>query len=249
MRQFFVADWAFGIRGAIEKIVRSNFPKDFKNWPLLQAFDFEAYKIDKNYMVIVLKDKLSGTTVGHGEPKNFTFSGYPSIPPNAVEIDLWQSYLRKIFGLRKEDSPFLIPIRDSGKNDTLQDYNLFTPAEKNFWNQQIFYVVSRYKAHIQSVPQIKPNQPINIIYNVYGSNTQVNINSTDSSVNVINTESVKIFNDLRELLTNIENKKEREKISQSIDAMEQSVGGSSFINRYHFFRSRSKIPISIYFSI
>lgn len=235
MRQHFTADWAFGIRGAIENIVRSNFLQDLRNWPLLQTFNFEAYKIVDDYMVIVLKDKLSGMPAGPGNAKDFPFLDYPTIPPKAAEIDLWQFYLRNKFSLREEDAPFLIPIRDSGKNDASQDYNLFTPEEQYFWNQQISYVVSRYKAHIQSAIQTKPDQPINITYNVSGSNTRVNINSTDSSVNVINTESIKIFSDLRAVLEKIEKKEEREKISQSIDVMEQSVGSSSFINRYQEF--------------
>jgi uncharacterized protein YpuA (DUF1002 family) len=77
--------------------------------------------------------------------------------------------------------------------------------------------------------------PHKVIVEFITRNTRVNINSTDSSVNVINTESVKIFNDLRDLLPNIENKNVREKISQSIDSMEQSLGGSGFINRYQEF--------------
>jgi len=235
MRQHFTADWAFGIRGTIENIVRSNFPQDLRNWPLLQTFNFEAYKIAEDYVVIILKDKMSGVPAGPGEAKDFPYSDYPSIPPKAAEIDLWQFYLRNKFNLREEDAPFLIPIRDSGKNDASKDYLLFSPEEQYFWNQQIFYVVSRYKAHIQSSTEMKPNQPISITYNVSGSNSRVNINSTDSSVNIINTESVEIFNNLRELLATIENDEERKKVSQSIDAMELSIGSSSFINKYQEF--------------
>jgi len=235
MRQHFTADWAFGIRGAIENIVRRNFPQDLRNWPLLQTFDFEAYKIGKDYMVILLKDKLSGIPSGPGEPKEFPFSDHPSIPPKAEEIELWQFYLRNKFNLREEDAPFLIPIRDSGKNDASQDYNLFTPEEQYFWNRQLSYVVSRYKTYIQSTAQMEPSQPTYITYNVSGTNTRVNINSTDSSVNIISTESVKIFNNLRKLLQYIENKEERAKIAQSIDAMEQCVGRDSFLTRYQEF--------------
>lgn len=237
MRQHFTADWAFGIRGGIENIVRSNFPQDLHNWPILQNFNFEAYKIAQDYMVIILTDKLTGIPSSPGEAKDFPYSDHPSIPPKVTEIDLWQFYLRDKFSLREEDAPFLIPIRDSGKNDALQDYNLFTPEEQHFWNQQISHVVARQKTHIQSGTQMAPNQPTNITYNVSGSNTRVNINSTDSSVNVINTESLQIFNDLRELLPKIENEKERNEISKSIDSMEQSVGGNSFMTCYQDFMS------------
>ena len=66
MRENFTADWAFGIRGAIESIVRTNFPQDLRSWPLLQSFDFEAYALPENYVLLILKDKLSGVTAGPG---------------------------------------------------------------------------------------------------------------------------------------------------------------------------------------
>lgn len=46
----FPVDWAFGVRGAVESIVRTRFSGDLRSWPLLQAFDLEAYELPHNYM-------------------------------------------------------------------------------------------------------------------------------------------------------------------------------------------------------
>ena len=43
MRNNFTKDWALGIQGAIESIVRENFPQYLRIWPLLHAFSYEAY--------------------------------------------------------------------------------------------------------------------------------------------------------------------------------------------------------------
>jgi hypothetical protein len=160
VRETIAVDWAFGITAAIENIVRVNLPRDLRNWPLLQSFDFEAYKLPNEYMVIILRDKLSGIPAGEGVPRPFPYSDHPTLPPKVDDIELWQLYLREKFDLREEDAPFLIPIRDSGKSDPRADFDLFSPEEKTFWRAQISYVVSRYKAHLQSLDESKPQEPV-----------------------------------------------------------------------------------------
>ena len=237
MRDNFTADWAFGIKGAIENIVRNNFPQDLRSWPLLQTFDFEAYSMPFNYMVIVLKDKLSGIPAGPSAAKEFPFSDNPSLPPKRSDIELWQFYLRNKFNLTPEDAVFLIPVHDSGKNSATEDYKLFDIEEQVFWDAQIRLVVSSYKAHIQANMTTKPDQPVSITYNVSGTNTRVNINSQDSSVNTIKIESSKIFVQLREALDQVHNADDRKTIESSIEGLESSLGTSEFISRYQQFMS------------
>lgn len=156
MRENLTADWAFGIKGAIENIVRNNFSNQIRNWPLLQAFDFEAYLLNSNYLVMILKDKLSGITAGPGIPKQFPYSEVPTIPPKLTDMELWQIYLRDKFSLKEEDAAFLIPIHDSGSNSATEDYKLFSGEEKEFWDHQIKYVVTRQHKLIS--PETKPDE-------------------------------------------------------------------------------------------
>lgn len=107
MREHFTADWAFGIIGAIENIVRSNFSQDLRNWPLLQSFDFEAYELPNQYMAFVFRDKLAGIPSGPSVAKPFPYEDHPALPPQVGEIELWQFYLRDKFSLREEDAAFL----------------------------------------------------------------------------------------------------------------------------------------------
>ena len=235
MREHFTADWAFGIRGAIENIVRSNFPQDLRSWPLLQSFDFEAYALPENYVLLILKDKLSGIPAGPGVCSTFPHAGLPVLPPNISDIELWQFYLRSKFSLREEDAPFLVPVKDSGKNNASKDYELFSAEEQLFWNRQISYVVSRYKAHLQAMTKQSPVQPTNITYNLSGTGARVNINSTDSSVNIISTEVSKVFAQVREAVGLIPDPTARIEIGRAVDEMEQSHGSSNFLQKYQAF--------------
>ena len=79
MRSSFAADWAFGIVGAIEKIVRRAFPSEVRRWPILQAFNFETYSVGSEQFVMIIRDKLSGINAGPGIPQPFPYKDYPSI--------------------------------------------------------------------------------------------------------------------------------------------------------------------------
>lgn len=246
MREHFTADWAFGIRGAIENIVGTNFPQDLRSWPLLVAFDFEAYTLPENYVLIILKDKLSGIPAGPGVCSAFPHSGHPTLPPKVSDIELWQFYLRSKFSLREEDAPFLIPVKDSGKNDASKDYELFSAEEQLFWNHQVSYVVSRYKSHLQAMTKQSPVQPAHITYNVSGSGARVNINSTDSSVNIVNTEVSKVFTQLREAVSQIPDPIARSEIERSVAEMEQAQGSSSFLQKYQAFIASAANHMTIF---
>jgi len=246
MRDNFTADWAFGIKAAIQNIVRNNFPQDLRSWPLLQAFDFEAYSMPFNHMAIVLKDKLSGIPTGPGTSKEFPCNDFPSLPPKHSDIELWQFYLRNKFSLKPEDAVFLIPVHDSGKNSATEDYKLFDVEEQMFWDAQIRFVVSSYKAHMQANMTTKPDQPVSITYNVSGTNTRVNINSQDSSVNTVKIESSRIFIQLREALNQVRNADDRKKIESSIGELESSLGTSKFVSRYQQFMSAIANHITVF---
>lgn len=235
MREHFTADWAFGIRGAIESIVRTNFPQDLRSWPLLQSFDFEAYALPENYVLLILKDKLSGVPAGPGICSAFPHAGLPVLPPKVSDIELWQFHLRSKFSLREEDAPFLVPVKDSGKSDASKDYELFSTEEQLFWNRQLSYIVSRYKAHIQAMTKQPPVQPTNITYNLSGTGARVNVNSTDSSVNVISAEVLKVFAQVREVVSQIPDPNARQEIGRAVDEMEQAHGSSNFLQKYQAF--------------
>lgn len=75
-----------------------------------------------------------------------------------------------------------------------------------------------------------------IIYNLIGSNSRVNIHSQDSSENVVYTTADKIFNDLRDAINNnVKDDKEKESILKKVDGLANSQGKPTFIERYKEF--------------
>ena len=126
MRSHFDADWAFGIQGAMENIVRENFPSQVRQWPLLQSFDAEGYQVGTEHFVIVLRDRLSGIPTTAGSLKPFPYEDHPSLPPSSENMVEWMSYLIDRFSLRNEDVAMVLPIHDSGQHGAPSDYELFT---------------------------------------------------------------------------------------------------------------------------
>lgn len=234
MRQHFITDWAFGITGAIENSVRRAFPRDLRRWPLIQAFTAEAYELPEQHVVIVLRDRLSGLpTIGGFEP--FPYSDHPDLPPRVEDIALWQFYLKDKFNLRGKDAAVVMPIRDSGQQSAVADFELFSAQEKMFWSHQIAHVVTGQAAYLQSVDGPEPQQPTNVTYEISGTNARLNINSIDASTNEAEMEVSQLFGDLRQALVNIEDEQEREALSESIDGMESAQGSPDFLTRYQAF--------------
>lgn len=235
MRNNFGVDWAFGIRGAIENVVRSAFPGELRLWPLLTAFNFESYLVGSFHAVILLRDKLSGIPSGF-DPKPFPFTEHPPVPVTTKDAEVWQSYLFAQFRLRGEDAAIIIPVHDSGKNSAAQDYELFSSEEKAIWDFQLRLTVARQKTMIQPAPSSSPEAPVHITYNVSGTNARVNIGSTDSSVNVAQETSPQVFEELLSAVRAANIDAERiHLLENAILEMQQAYGESTFLPKYRAF--------------
>lgn len=237
MRNNYGADWAFGLRGAIENIVRASFSRDLRLWPLLQAFDFESYVVGGSHCVIVLRDKLSGIPSGF-DLKPFPHTNHPSLPVTSINVGAWQSYLGSTFALRPEDAAVVLPIYDSGKSNALEDYKLFSEEDKAVWDYQVRLIVARQKTSVHPTSSTSPNPPTHITYNVYGTNSRVNINSVDSSSNVVQQHVPEVFDQLLSAIrsANIDRVASK-KIEKSVVKMQESFGTSNFAERYRSFMS------------
>jgi hypothetical protein len=233
MRDHFGVDWAFGIRGGIESVVRSQFPSMLRLWPLLQAFNFDAYSIGDRWLVIVLKDKLNGIPAGNSKLLPFPRSDHPPLPPTSENVAGWQSYLTAAFQLRNEDAAMILPIHDSGRHGADADYDLFTDEEKLLWDLQLRLIVARQKAGIDGGAPPGPSTPTHITYYVTGSNARVNINSRDSSVNVVNDPSAEVFEQLLKAIgASAADAAEKAKLEASVREMRDAYGSPGFVDAY-----------------
>jgi len=233
MRFMFTADWAFAFRCLVEQNVRNLFPQLLRSWPLLQSFDSEAYALPDNYVLFVMRDKLSGTPAGPSQTKPFPFPTHPRIPPRIEDLPLWQFYIKDKFALRPADAGFLVPGHDCGRNDASADYDLFTPEEQFFWNQQLQHIVVGQKQWLESI--MTSNNASTITYNFSGLNARVNVGSNDSSSNVVRTDNSQLFIQLRERLASIQDEQRRTQVLSAVDEMEKSAGSGTFVQHYQKF--------------
>lgn len=238
MRSSFDADWAFGVRGAVESTVRRAFPSELRRWPILQTFDFEAYAVGEGYFVIVLRDKLSGVPAGPGVPKPFPYKDHPDLPPSVKNVDQWLSYLSRKFSLRSEDISMILPIHDSGRSDAAADFDMFTPEERQLWSHQLNFGIAKQLSMVQISPDSTSASPVSITYNVSGTNARININSNDSSTNVVSSVPAELFQQMIDAVrAAAAESAARNQVERSIHDMESSLGSSEFGASYKAFMS------------
>jgi hypothetical protein len=98
-----------------------------------------------------------------------------------------------------------------------------------------------FDAHYQSkvrketaAPRLQP--PSHVIYNLIGPNSRVNIQSADSSTNIVNVETSALFEALRGTLERaIPDQALRQQLREAVDAMQTAAGTRSFSDRYKDF--------------
>jgi len=238
MREHFGVDWAFGILSGIESVVRREFPKQLRLWPLLQAFNFDAFSLGDHWFVVILKDKLNGIPAGNSKLIPFPHSDHPRVPPTENDIVNWQTYLISKFQLRYEDAAMILPARDSGKHGAAADYELFSGEDVRLWDLQLRLTVARQKVGLDLSEPPAPMAPSQITYNVLGTNARVNINSKDSSINVVNDVSAEVFEQLAAAIrAATAEPKEKVTLETSVYEMRESYGTTGFADSYCRFMS------------
>lgn len=193
-KRFLGTDWAFGITGTIDKIVRQHFSKTIRLWPIINGFDFKSYRILDNHFVIILQDKSKGITAGFNlEP--FPFIDYPQTSVTKDNLVDWRHYLFQKFSLRDTDTCFILPIHDSGVNPP-QDFALFSPNERQMWDMQLEECISELSQVVPGITSVPAGEITNAIIhlngpviNLHGPNNRININSIDQSTNSVSIRS------------------------------------------------------------
>lgn len=79
-------------------------------------------------------------------------------------------------------------------------------------------------------------QPQTVIYNLQGANPRVNVNSVDSSTNIITVEREQLFDQLREVVSReIKDSEIQEKMLRKATEMESAAGTNSYVEKYKEF--------------
>ena len=149
------------------------------------SLHFETYSVGSEQFVMIIRDKLSGINAGPGIPQPFPYKDYPPLPVSEANTDQWLSYLVRKFELRCDDVAMILPIHDSGRSDVAADFDMFSSEERQLWNHQLNFAIERQMTGLKVSLQPAPSPSTYVTYNVSGTNARVNINSNDTSVNVV----------------------------------------------------------------
>jgi hypothetical protein len=107
------------------------------------------------------------------------------------------------------------------------------------FHQAFSSIAAHYQSKVRKTTAIQQSvHGSHVVYNLSGPNARVNIQSTDSSTNVVNVESAALFDKLRNAIQ--ESVKDREAmrhLSEQVDAMQAAAGTQTFVQAYQKFVS------------
>ena len=141
-------------------------------------------------------------------------------------------------GLILTDNPE-IPIEDG---DTFERklpsgiVEVFVVLDAGF-RQKLPGVHAGYQSKVEkSTARAKPPTTQHVVYNLIGPNTRVNIQSKDSSTNILNVEPADLFQNLRTTLgDSISDSELVARLVGHVDRMETAAGTKDFSDRYKEF--------------
>ena len=142
-------------------------------------------------------------------------------------------------GLIFTDNP-KIPIEDGDQFERQLPSGIvevFTVVDSGF-QQGLDIISAHYQSKVRKNTAESPRSPRptaepQVAYNLIGSNARVNIQSSDSSTNVVSVESAVLFDDLRETIreSSLDSTVEQQLI-QNVEAMQSAVGTKKFAEHY-----------------
>ena len=145
-------------------------------------------------------------------------------------------------GLILTDNP-KIPIEDGDRFERQLPsgiVDVFTVLDSGF-QQGLHGMPAHYQSKVrkntaESPPSPRPAAGPQVVNNLIGPNTRVNIQSSDSSTNVVSVESAVLFDNLREAIQkfSLDSTLARQLI-QNVNAMQSAVGTKTFGERYKEF--------------
>ena len=118
--------------------------------------------------------------------------------------------------------------------------DVFTVMDSGF-QQRFHSIPAHYQSKVRKNSAAVPPRPRPVagpqgVYNLIGSNARVNIQSSDSSTNVVSVESAVLFDDLREAIRKSSlDSTVVQQLIQHVDAMQSETGTKTFGERYKEF--------------
>jgi hypothetical protein len=132
-----------------------------------------------------------------------------------------------------------IPIEDGDvfertlTNGIVERYTILDAGFK----QGMGGINSHYQSVVRKQTRIDPlAQPGQIVYNLIGPNARVNIQSVDSSTNLVEVEPAELFDRIRETIgKSVQDGEMLEKLQEKVTELEKAQGTTGFKARYQEF--------------
>lgn len=93
---------------------------------------------------------------------------------------------------------------------------------------------------------VEAREPSRVVYNITGANARVNVNSRDSSTNVVNTGPDELFRILLTRVEAIQDHVQQERVRGAVEAMQRSQGSAGFTESYQQFMSVIADHLQVY---
>jgi hypothetical protein len=135
-------NWAFSFQSSIENIVEEKFPEETHRWPLLRTFNFDAHSHRDRHLILVMRDKLSGTPAGPSLAQPIEAPELPS-DLSVDNIDAWLNLLITKFQVRPRDLVAVLPIHPEAGARTEEQWEAFNDDEQRLWQYQVDFNITR----------------------------------------------------------------------------------------------------------
>lgn len=108
-------------------------------------------------------------------------------------------------------------------------------------------IKAHYQSDVRKETKIEPQrQPTQVVYNLIGPNARVNIQSVDTSTNLVEVEPSELFEKLRVLIKNsISDEIISAQLSEKVDELQEAQGTKKFVTKYQEFMALAANHVSI----
>lgn len=109
-------------------------------------------------------------------------------------------------------------------------------------------ITAHYQSKVRKETAVaRPSSPSHIVYNLIGPNSRVNIQSSDSSTNIVNVETSALFEVLRKRLDEaISDQALQQRLRGAVEAMQAAAGTRGFSERYKDFIGLAADHITVF---
>ncbi len=128
-----------------------------------------------------------------------------------------------------------LPIEEGDRIERILPNGLveaYEVTERGYYNRP--HPHGSYQSKVRKITTLaSAMNPTTVINNINGSNTRLNVNSTDASTNIVNVGTDQLFERLRgEIASQVANSTSRDAMLERVRELEAAVGTPTFAQRY-----------------